>query len=61
VQLYICVCICYLITSHFFVGNLLFISLCWHRKRPALWWWKVEAIRQCQQVAEPRSLIFFGE
>jgi len=69
VQLYIyiymcvcvCVCICYLIISHFFVGNLLLISLRRHRKRPALWWWKVEAIRQCQQVVELRVLVFFSE
>jgi hypothetical protein len=51
----VCVYICHLIISHFFVGNLLFISLCLHRKRPALWCWKVEATRQCQQVAETRS------
>jgi len=57
----VCVCACYLIISYFFVGNLLLISLRRHRKRPALWWWKVEAIRQRQQVAELRVLVFFSE
>jgi hypothetical protein len=54
-QMCVCVCVClYLLFNHI-------TFLCrkppvhfLHRKRPALWW-KVEAMRQCQQVAETMS------